>query len=838
MAWHGGDGAQIENDVRTRIGEIVQDDAFNSQHGLRDVRLEGLDDTVSDFVETVRGQEATRAVIDSMDGDARLLFDVLTERTGWRNIRYHMLDNNVLKILSGGAASMAFRQLLKNGLDLSNPALSAIVGGVTGALWGRKRGKDQTESASTWMAELGILSKRGGESSRARIENPAILSDNDLAKALGVMKSAIEEGRVRGDSHQKLEMAAKYRLIRNELQSRRRHQLEHNPEGLNPVMARLDEEIAAADEDGQNISNMAQSENREFYDKVLGMKKDKVRMSTLKGALAGSAIGGAVSYLLDHGYASGAINWVKEHLGLQGSADATGGAGGHDTATSALEAKKEALMHSQAYQQETAQHMANAQLPEGIETGAIDVNTLTDAQKEAYQHLLNLADLGEHGRHVALNGLHAGDLGNFDQMLNSGDSLRNLYDFAGNHNLDLAHTLSNGQQFGQFLVDHKDAFLGMPTDIQNFILSHPSVAVEFFNLPQQGMEALIALYMPKVVIGLGVVGAGAFGLAHLHQAGLDKKIRELYDQAHRAGLREIAGANKEERKTTREGAIKELIDSEFVIFLNIRGHQTERYKVNGIDRDGTINIQNYDHPGGVVPDVLRGLNVNDYLNGGENTLNRHLIQIVPKQPTPERGGAEAAGGGGRPGASVGAERNLEAPLNMRPYERLVGMANIIGQIETVGGEKMVHLTNPPVVARQIGHVRINHASEMRNLPDGESFHLEITGASERDRRPEIDFIPHYEFNGNDYHFSSYNHDDRSRRDFADNLITHVRARSFTRVVVYFPGSGYFRLVDYDVAADTFQFRRVEDPVAGTVGAPFDMPRDVVENRDSYLFIRR
>ena len=94
MAWFGGRGAEARGDIEARYQQLVNQDEYNSQHGMAPERLEVIDDSISDIVETMRGCEATDQVVDSMDADAKLMMQVLQERQGLWNVIYHINNNN------------------------------------------------------------------------------------------------------------------------------------------------------------------------------------------------------------------------------------------------------------------------------------------------------------------------------------------------------------------------------------------------------------------------------------------------------------------------------------------------------------------------------------------------------------------------------------------------------------------------------------------------------------------------------------------------------------------------------------------------------------------------
>lgn len=858
MAWFGGRGAEARNDIEDRYQQLVNQDEYNSQHGMAPERLEVIDDAISDIVETMRGCEATDQVVDSMDADAKLMMEVLQERQGLWNIMYHINNNNAFRLLArsqigqglwnnvinrlhlppgttlapawrnraehvatAGAAvgkamvvGNATRAVLGSVFGIGTVPLSFLAGGTTGLITGLRRGKERHESASAWMAELGVLSRRDGQTRNERVLNIDRMSDADLVRALSIMKQAVDDRRVRGNSQQKMEFAGVYRLIKNAIQERRETELYYNPENLTPIMSELDDSISAADEEGELISKFAaeKDEYRREYEKIIGLKKEKEKMTIIKSTIGGVVIGGTLGLVSEHG-AEKAYETLKNFFHIGGD---TLPAAKQEALTQLLEAKKEALLQgSSEINQEVATHVGNLDNLDKLIKGDITVDQLTPPEVESVRHMLTMRELVDQGIHVSTKGFHVGDMQQFNDMLNGGETMRTLYDFAGSHNIDLTYAMDNGQQFGQFIADHKDAFAAMPSDVQNFVLSHPSVAEQFFGLDDQATVGAFVKVGGKVLAAAGIAAAGGlFGWASKKQSQLRKEINSTFREYAKTDQLAEARHQKEFRVGTRTESIREIQESAWIRFLNVPG-QTRRYRILGVDANGVMKLADFADPQRVIPDELRSLRIDDYLND-DRTINRNIIQIFEQR---------------------GADTEAEEAVNLENYEFLRGLHNLTGTVRSENGRRVVRF-NQPARAARLGGIVIDANEPTHNPPNDSNLGFNIVNIRAEGNEPRVELEPVYNFGANEYHMTSNNVNADARREAGSTLRTLAASGAMDRVVIYFPTSRRFaRLNGYDAGTQNFSLRTIVDPVAGTVLPAYNIPRNEIERLSTCLFVR-
>ena len=548
-------------------------------------------------------------------------------------------------------------------LQVSGGPLGALAGMATGGIFGYVRGKNQTESAATWMHELGITNL-----DEQQINN---LNEAQLERVLGILKNAIEEGRVRGSSELKMEMAIKYRIVKNRLIALTNEAIGEGRE-LNPILDRISAALACEQDVGNEVSKMVAKQYENEFKELLKLKRGKMFKTVIKGAVIGGTIGGVFEFVHHHGGIRGTIDWIREHIeGLRDSA-AGGEQGLSDAAHQALEAKRQALEQSTDIQQNIAEHQESmssvSETHSQMVEGNIDPTQLPQEQLNAVNHYDTIKNLGEAGSVEGFRDNFADNISQFDNLLKNGD-LHSMAEMTNVHNIDL-QTMVSGEHFGQYLIDNKDTFLQFPPEIQNFILSHPSVAPEFMNIASNGAESVVRGLVDKysIVLGMAALGAGwgGYAWAHREQKDIDNSIANVYSERLAKGVQEMnsSGENagqthrrdaaeqrtrNEQRNREREqnyegnrrNSIAEIRAADSIQFMG-QGRLTRpagmTFHVEGVnrDRDGretTFVLQ-------PLENVQQGTNyhdiaIDDYLDA-EGNINRRRLQLTRLDRTREQ----------------------------------------------------------------------------------------------------------------------------------------------------------------------------------------------------------
>lgn len=860
MATSGPARTAYTTETGRRVDDVIRRDAYGSQAGFDDPRDRARIDTVAGDLERRRSPEAAGAVINEMDGDAQLLSRILAERRGLRGVASRIKEmrtgiravdfclrqiGKIPKIAAVGGAGLAIRSAAI-GLGVPGPVASAIGGGVVGGFTGWMRGRNREQSAATWMANLRVL-----ELSADELADPNLVPTEDIVTALGVMRNAIRDGKVRGSVHTRLEMVSKYRLLRDTLQARHVEQA-RNPGEMNPVMQRIDQALGDAVEDGQLISEMAATEMRETYEKIIGLKNKKIAMSALKGAVTGAAVGGALGFLVNyahqHGMLEGTSNWVKEHvLGIK---DAHGGG---DSVQDALHAKRDTILAgNQGLQDQIRAHDININLHESMDPvtqghfHGVDVNPQTHIASindpngvnviangnaenlpygtqlpggtpEIMGHLTRLADV-QHGNlyGFTING-DATRLVHFNEMLQNGDSLRNLTDFAGQNNIDLG-----ANNIGRMLIDHRDAYFALPPDIQNFVLSHPSVASEFLSSSSRSIPDAINAAIGKVMgvvglsgqnaqlaglgAGVGLAGIGA-GVAHGVQRGADRGIWGALGEKRSALHQETAEAssarrqqNVERQRENRNQSQAELTGSTVILTNLPAGYAGRReFVVERVDPDGRLvfmntsadvaarRLGNDPHPTIMLNNLLQP---DGAINRGEITVTRRVAT----------GGTAAAPGA--PGAGI--------EFDAAPYNEIIDRGGEYqGELTRVAGKNIFRLSAP--IAGITGNDIEIKGAGLDNYPSGFNYNVQLKRVEGDNRgNPIFDVDIRYNDGANNYEFGrSYpSGAAATKKTFLTTLAQKSSLGATRDILVWFPSFRrdiIYRFVDHDATANTYRF---------------------------------
>ena len=554
-------------------------------------------------------------------------------------------------VLSAGVRAVAGTALHAAGV--AGGPLGAISAAIPGGIWGYIRGKNQTESAAAWMSELDILKMNTAQLNQ--------FTEGQIERTLGIIKNAVDEGRIRGNPEQKIELATKYRLMRCRLIALRN---EANTRGdeLNPVLERVDTALTSENEVAEQLTRMAGKKYEAEFKEIMQLKKNKVLMSMIKGAVVAGTIGGLLGFINEHGGPHGTIEWIHDKLhGIKG--DFTGG--NHEITGSvqhALEAKKDVLEHSANIHQEALQNQSSLNemrdLHSAVSNGG-DINLSPD-QLNALNHYEHIQNLSQAGQDASVQGFGhhlVSDIRIFDGLLHN-SNLHDMTQMASVHNLDLHTVMPGGEQFGNYLVDNKEAFLQFPPDIQSFILSHPSVAPEFMNVVASGSEYTLKAIVDRysVVLGAAALGGsiGLFVHAHRGQKEADKKIQDANYEGFQAVNAEMrsSGSNPVERRqaaaatqrnqeqeratrieANRQRAIEILTGAESVTFTggprlaDLAGLDlhVDRVDTNAAGRATIMSLRPINPPAAAGRNI-NGVDVNDYIDDDGN-LRMNLLTL-------------------------------------------------------------------------------------------------------------------------------------------------------------------------------------------------------------------
>lgn len=440
-----------------------------------------------------KNPEQKKQILEDADADEILFRQALERRMKWNGLGGKIEDffeskagkvgNTVLKFGGSAIASRILATGLKRSLGIANPITGAIVGGITGGFWGYIKARRQNESIVSWEKRVDILDKSE--------EDLAIMDDEKLELALGILNQAVKDGKVSGKSIQKIELARKIRTIKNSLEER--HAAVEDDNQKNPVMKMIDDKIKDAEDTGKAISEMTVEKYQNIYKEIIANDRKKAILSGVKGTLIGAGVGALA-------------NWAMDKLHIFGG----GGSGHQNSDISALKGQETELARK---------HLENMNLLSGPSS----------------EHLTNLA---VHGGNV--NGFSGPDMSHFTEMVKNGSSMKDLHQFAEMRNIDFGAANGHGQAVGQFIMEHKDQFLNLSPDVQREILSYPSLSNEIFDVAISNSAVAGEALTTAIVGGAGLAAiGGGFLLADREQKYIDKKNNKIISESKAAAADEM-----------------------------------------------------------------------------------------------------------------------------------------------------------------------------------------------------------------------------------------------------------------------------------------------------------
>ncbi|MFA7244398.1 MAG: hypothetical protein WC080_03875 [Patescibacteria group bacterium] len=804
MATRGERRTDVNEDIAERVGSIIDRDDWGSSYGFAKPRTLVEQDAAKEHAEMLRNPEAVRAILTEMDSDANILLQVIASRRGIRGAWNGVWNNWAGRMVGSVGVGMAIRTGVRAGLHLAGPAASAVGGGAAGGFWGWMRGRNQQESAATWMANLDILSKSKTDMSK--------MTEADLYTALGIMKNAMDARNVRGNAQAKLEYISKYRLMKEVLRDRRNERLAENKE-LNPVMSRIDQALADAGDESKEIARMASEETRETYDQIFALKRKAEIMTAVKGAMVGAAFGGVIGTVVDyaqhHGGMHGVNDWISEHILHTQSHEQVL----HD----ALDAKRASL--TDAAYQEDLQHFQTMQNNFDVYNQDMGQGMVPPEHIDMVGHINAIKEFG--GDRALFGFDQATGLGptyeaTFNQYLQSGN-LHEMFNLADHSNLDLSVAMPDGGQFGQFLVDNKETFLSFPPDIQHFILSHPSLATDFLDLAHNSSaDAASASLMAKIAGGVGVAAVAGYLGIDKAQRGNEKAQRRLTDEAKDVRRKENAENRSEKQaekrdktKENKENVKQELIGAT-VMFTTLPagyviGTRDRRFEITDIDASGRLVFKMTEadrkklsgptpvnpHPEFSLDDILTA----------EGTIDRNLVNVVSR------------GRGSSP------EIEPEEEFDKEAYEKYLGK-KFTGKLKRLGGDYILTGVSKGAPSKKM-IVKSPRIAELAMLPSGADIDVVILDVDKdgKDLIWEVD--AYINVSGDDYNLEGkFGITDKKKDKFVDSLKSLAGAGYASNCVLYASSFGRFLQLD-SFTAPNFEFKPF-DPATGTFGTPVSL----------------
>lgn len=443
--------------------------------------------------------EKFEEILTSLDADAVLLKRILEEKKKFwglgekiSSITVDKIQNEkwkkVLKIgakVGGGIiASRLIATGVKSAFNVSNPVTGAISGAAMGGFWGYVRGKNKTESADAWMKELNI--------EELEIDNIDNYSDEDLEKAIGILKNAIEDGkngRIRGNTVSKINLARKYRIAKNEFSRRISEEQQGESDST------IDELNQNAEIEGKAISEFSGREYEELYKMLTERNKYTVVKEGIKGALVGAGVGYVANWAMDKIF----------HVDGNSAKDA------------ALEAKKESIRQA---------HDAKLE-----QFGNSDLHSFNTDQTAHLQLVETKGDL---------HGFNNAEMSHFTESVNKSNNVWDLIKLSDSdlHNIDLHASIDGetGKNIGQFILEHKEAFTNLDPSVQREILSFPSLAEDIFKAVTENSAASASAISGNALgtLGLAAIGSGGvYTLAAKKEKAANEKI-EAYEPRQQA----------------------------------------------------------------------------------------------------------------------------------------------------------------------------------------------------------------------------------------------------------------------------------------------------------------
>ncbi|TSC94519.1 MAG: hypothetical protein Athens101428_268, partial [Candidatus Berkelbacteria bacterium Athens1014_28] len=392
--------------------------------------------------------ESKKRILDELDADALLMRQILESRKGWQGKLNRLKSSKAVKFLGTATAATILSKSI-SALGAGAPLTGGIVGGAMGGLVNYCRSRGIVEGASNWQTGLGIFNK-----GRAELEE---MTTGQLEASLGVLNSAIREGRVRGNATELAQLVGKYREIRDILTKSK-----IGADALN-------EAVETESQIGRAIADGAKEQYKDLYKEIMQGKRKQILASAVKGIALGAITGASIGWLVQHFFGATSVGNQE------------------------LQDKMEGI-------REVNQQNA------GVASGIEQLGAHSDQEKMILNHILNIRAEGGSPSGFSDEGLKS-----FVQMVGSHMSGKELIHNAAINNIDLASSVEGSRPLIDFITANRDAFLQATPEVQRGILSFPQLAGEILSAGTNETAAAAAAKITGA-IGLAAIGLGIGGL--------------------------------------------------------------------------------------------------------------------------------------------------------------------------------------------------------------------------------------------------------------------------------------------------------------------------------------
>ncbi len=379
--------------------------------------------------------------------------------------------------------------------------LMAIQGGLAGGVAGLAGKEARVHAPTEWARDVGLLTHdKSTKLERFKTsEEMAAMPNQELARAVGTIKNALEQGKVGGSRGEYFRLWSLYRQANDVLISRSQenHPFEQetvDQAGLRRITEPIQAKMRATDDYGRLLRNALSEQEWETYHSIQRGKGKQEYGAAILGAAIGAAVGGI----------SGV--WSEQRAATGGMQDA-------------VEEWHRVYREGILRQHERAVAKSAELAAQNIQAMGMEPSIVTEFAQKV-------------GR----------------------ESVQSLADFTRNYNISLAHPLYEPNvSFGQWLTSNAEWFRSLTPQFQAEVLSHPNLGPILLErgatsttLIKQGLYSLGAL----VAGGLGRKGLERLGKSEITQ-GL-KASEDRYGEAGKAAWEAAKAKGEAEKKATEE----------------------------------------------------------------------------------------------------------------------------------------------------------------------------------------------------------------------------------------------------------------------------------------------
>jgi|GEM_PF-5378127 len=357
-------------------------------------------------------------------------------------------------------------------------AAAGIKGAVVGAAGGAVRREASVHDPRQWARETGLLFRDPGTGvERYRTDQELrSFSNQELSRAVGVIKNALEQGKVGGSRGEYMRVWSEYRRVNDLLVARSQEvaiDLENEEKGadqaqLVAVRDQVQAQMRATDNYDRLLRNAFSEQEWQTYQAMQAGKGKQIYGAAILGAGVGAAAGVVLSLATQH--------------------------------TPSMQETIDKYYDEHRMEIIGQRRLAGAKMEELAERGITSLGLNPD----------KFSDL--------VTGLS--DKAPSEQLIQDA--------FKGN--IDLRVQVL-GQPFVEWLKDHNDWFQSLPRNVQVEVISHPDLVP--LLLEQKGRAALVGAATGGMVIGALLIGSKE--RERLEESGKGKITTALKDSADRYG---------------------------------------------------------------------------------------------------------------------------------------------------------------------------------------------------------------------------------------------------------------------------------------------------------------